>query len=500
MPLWYHNALSAKTNRITNSKHGRCLRNNHKIYIIGDAINITNNQPANHKISGKKCKCIKCKEERHKGCTNPAKCLSTVKKLLNELPVHWKQQNDNGYETEETLDKESQENNNDSIKTFEYQLPTSNDIYNALRIFTTAEDNLKDIPKPRNTENNIITVYTNGTCKLNGDVNAQAGSGIWINKDSTINKACRVPGLNQNTETGKLYATEYTACKIPKDVQLKIESKSKYMINAITSSLPYYEDKGWIGVQNAHEIKRTVAWLRQRGSNTLFKWVDDHTNNAGNKEANQQAIKGQKETNSPKINLRTPIQLNLQGVKLSSLTQATAYKAIRQKTIIKERKSTMINLDITRYAANDLSGHTPTDSQIWLSIRSKDITRTIRNFLWMMLHNAYKCGKYWDNIPNYAHRAMCLKCNAEESLEHILIDCRQIPTQNTIWKLCEQLWENTGNQWPQITYGKILACGLAQFRNKNNQILHGKNRLYRILISESAFLIWKLHCKQRIAK
>ncbi len=222
MPLWYHNALSAKTNRITNSKHGRCLRNNHKIYTIGDAINITNNQPANHRISGKKCKCIKCKEERHKSCTNPAKCLSTVKKLLNELPVHWKQQNDNGYETEETLDKESQENNDDSIKTFEYQLPTSNDIYNALRIFTTAEDNLKDIPKPRNTENNIITVYTNRTCKLNGDVNAQAGSGIWINKDSTINKACRVPGLNQNTETGELYATEYTACKIPKDVQLKL--------------------------------------------------------------------------------------------------------------------------------------------------------------------------------------------------------------------------------------------------------------------------------------
>ncbi|PBK97143.1 hypothetical protein ARMGADRAFT_1044147 [Armillaria gallica] len=55
-----------------------------------------------------------------------------------------------------------------------------------------------------------------------------------------------------------------------------------------------------------------------------------------------------------------------------------------------------------------------------------------------------------------------------------------------------KLWENTGNQWPQITYGKILACGLAQFHNKNNQLLYGKNRLYRILISESAFLIWKL--------
>ncbi|KAK0430261.1 hypothetical protein EV421DRAFT_1936732 [Armillaria borealis] len=226
------------------------------------------------------------------------------------------------------------------------------------------------------------------------------------------------------------------------------------MINTITSSLPYYEDKGWIGVQNAHEIKRTIAWLRQRGSNTLLEWVDDHTNNTENEKANQQAIKGQKETSCPKINLRTPIQLNLQGIKLSSLTQTTAYKAIRQKTALKEH-----------------------------------ITRTTRNFLWMMLHNAYKCGKYWDNIPNYSHRAICLKCGAEESLEHILIDCRQIPAQNIIWKLCEQLWENTGNQWPKITYRKILACGLAQFHNKNNQLLY-----------ESAFLIWKLRCERRIAK
>ena len=75
--------------------------------------------------------------------------------------------------------------------------------------------------------------------------------------------------------------------------------------------------------------------------------MENHTNSTENNEANQQAIKGQKETNCPKINLRTPIQLNPQGIKLSCLTQATSYKAIKQKTIPKEQKSTIINLDIT---------------------------------------------------------------------------------------------------------------------------------------------------------
>ncbi|KAK0217786.1 hypothetical protein IW262DRAFT_1256001, partial [Armillaria fumosa] len=118
----------------------------------------------------------------------------------------------------------------------------------------------------------VTTAFTNGTCELNGDINAQAGSEIWINNDNIINKACRVPGLNQNIETGKLYAVEYTALKASKDTQLKIKSKSRYMINVITNSLSHYEDKGWIGVRNAYEIKRTVAWLRQRESNTHFEW------------------------------------------------------------------------------------------------------------------------------------------------------------------------------------------------------------------------------------
>ncbi len=126
MPLWYHNASSAKTNRITNSKQGKCLQENYKIYIVGDAINITANQPNNHKTSGKKCKCNKCKAERCKGCMNPAKCLLIVKKLLNELLTHWRPQNDDGYESEESLDKESQESSDNPIKTFEYKLPTSN--------------------------------------------------------------------------------------------------------------------------------------------------------------------------------------------------------------------------------------------------------------------------------------------------------------------------------------------------------------------------------------
>ncbi|KAJ7829455.1 hypothetical protein B0H13DRAFT_1465810, partial [Mycena leptocephala] len=51
-------------------------------------------------------------------------------------------------------------------------------------------------------------------------------------------------------------------------------------------------------------------------------------------------------------------------------------------------------LDKIRYAIQAQCGKTPTDEDIWRSIRHKDIGRKIRNFLWKSLHQTYKCGKY----------------------------------------------------------------------------------------------------------
>ena len=45
--------------------------------------------------------------------------------------------------------------------------------------------------------------------------------------------------------------------------------------------------------------------------------------------------------------------------------------------------------------------------------------------------------------------------------------------------------------------GDILGCGLANFKS-NDKPDRGKNRLYRILMSETAYLIWKMRNERRI--
>ncbi|KAJ3774187.1 hypothetical protein FB446DRAFT_640363 [Lentinula raphanica] len=46
--------------------------------------------------------------------------------------------------------------------------------------------------------------------------------------------------------------------------------------------------------------------------------------------------------------------------------------------------------------------------------------------------------------------------------------------------------------WERPSIGDILACGLRQVNDKEGKPDKGKSRLYRIVVSESTHLIWKL--------
>jgi hypothetical protein len=69
--------------------------------------------------------------------------------------------------------------------------------------------------------------------------------------------------------------------------------------------------------------------------------------------------------------------------------------------------------------------------------------------------------------------------------------------RSTAWKLTNNLWKKRSNSPLPEDIGKVLGCDLAQFKT-NNVINKGKTRLYQILVSETAHLIWKLRNKRRI--
>jgi hypothetical protein len=123
-----------------------------------------------------------------------------------------------------------------------------------------------------------------------------------------------------------------------------------------------------------------------------------------------------------------------------------------------------------------------------------------RGFLWKILHSAYKFGEFWKNIPNMEHLAICgfPDCTTEETVKHILLDCEQSHAAKALWNLAKELWTKQEDFWPEINFGVILACNLTNFQNMEGKRMIGKCRLFTILITETAHLIWKIWCERVI--
>ncbi|KAJ3828617.1 hypothetical protein F5880DRAFT_1621083 [Lentinula raphanica] len=141
--------------------------------------------------------------------------------------------------------------------------------------------------------------------------------------------------------------------------------------------------------------------------------------------------------------------------------------------------------------AAEINGSTPSEGVLWKSVRHKDITKRIQFFLWMLYHDAYKVGEYWEQIPGFEQRANCPHCRVPETMEHILLECT-CPGQQTVWDLAKELWSNQKSHWINPSFGTILACGAISVRDESGKHMPGESRLLRIIVSESAHLIWKL--------
>ncbi|KAJ7019064.1 hypothetical protein C8F04DRAFT_976188 [Mycena alexandri] len=181
----------------------------------------------------------------------------------------------------------------------------------------------------------------------------------------------------------------------------------------------------------------------------------------------------------------------LGGIKLSTLTQRLAYAGIKEQKAALSRKATDNNIKQIQAAIMLQFGKLPAPAKIWANVRHKDFTRQVRNFMWKSIHSAHRIGTFWKHIPECEDRGICQFCNEPEDLEHIVLKCRR-PGQKEIWALAKELWLKKHPSWPVLSLGSILGCGLTTFRNNNGQPLVGASRLYRILISESLFMIWKI--------
>jgi len=349
-----------------------------------------------------------------------------------------------------------------------------------------------------------IIVATDGSCENNGSSNAIVGAGVFYAENDRRNKSIRLPKeMLQSNQTGEAVAMKIAAEESPLSSPIIIESDSRYAIGLVTSSLQKMEDQGYIGVANSQIARVTTARLRRRKAKTRIKWVKGHNGHVRNEGADKEAAAAVKKRQPDKVNMTIEPTLKVTGAKLAKMKQSLAYKAIRAKKLnieFKKRERTKRNIRAAQLETEREFNKKPTEESIWKAMRNKDFSRQARYFMWMAAHDAYMIGTNWlrENASlDIQFRSMCTHDGEIETMEHLLTKC-STPGQAEIWELAERLWKLRYPEWEKPDVGSIISCALAEYKDEEGTAKPGKSRLYRILVSESAHMVWKLRCERII--
>ena len=521
LPAWYH--VASKPRPMTN-RPSKCLLQRHTVNIVADLMRMsarlrTESRNSPHTLTST-CNCRDCTQDRQSGCRDPHACATEALHRLHSIypkldPLLLGDPHDNLSLTRHRKARnEIAQHRNEAIL-FDPSITCKNDLAECFRIFTNPE-RLTNRPAQRYYTPGItlraleVTTFTDGACFNNGRLNAQSGCGVWFGPNHDKNIAMRIPGEHQSNQIGEIVAVLRAASAVPKFIPLRIMSDSMYVINGLTKHLSNWEDAGWIGIKNAPFFKKTAHILKQRIAVTTFQWIKGHSGSQGNEGSDQLAKEGANKPHPDYMNLEVPIEFDLQGAKLSTLTQALAYRGIMERKTHRRRPTTEMNLQRTREALANYHSDLETDETIWRGTRNTTLHLRTRQFLYKAIHGTQKIGRYWDHIPEHEERRDCQRCGSEETMEHILINCQERPV-SIIWDLANRLWPHTPELWPTPSIGIALGCGsihLPQPANQNttqdehrtlsHSARHGATRLLQILIAESMHLIWVLRCERVI--
>ncbi|KAG1771544.1 ribonuclease H-like protein [Suillus occidentalis] len=467
---------------------------------------IANRNLPSHR-QNKNCPCADCSQDRtHIKCDKPYKCAKLARDILQCILPKWHPLTSappyslNIDPEQITADTNDEDNH---LTLFDPTYPSPDSLTDGFQVFTTlnAPCNVpaRQAPKPSGEPPKLISIIITGTHKIDKDGYYVSGGGAWFGQDDQRNKSIKVPEHLAAPGAGEVGAILSALSSLPINAPLQLMVKSPSLRKNLTKNLTNQEDTDWMDHPNRILMKVLVAQLRKRCALTTIIDTNKLADKTSAKHALALAKEGMVKDTYDTFETKVDAPFEISGMKLHIGTQRTFYKNIRNVQIkSKQRRLTNMNMARTLYAIGEANGATPTSEQVWLSIRHKDIPKSIRGFLWKSLHSAYKIGEFWDKIPHYENRGKCGLCSLPESMDHILLECDESPASRVIWKAAKDLWLKRENNWPDICFGSILGCNLITVRDSDGKEKVGATRLLKILILESAHLIWKLRCERTI--
>ncbi|KAJ7197797.1 hypothetical protein GGX14DRAFT_374695 [Mycena pura] len=371
-----------------------------------------------------------------------------------------------------------------------------------LRAFTNRTGEPKErpvLPARRRTRNasraRNAVIYVAGVIHTPPGKKPTAAAAFQTGEDEQAQMGNCIPAVNDQSQyVAELFAALAAIRSVEGTTTLILYSAQPYVREAMNKKLQSWEHGGWVGVQNRDVLQCLAAELKARKAPTYFKVAEAGT---AARTACKRAARLAKKTARRRVDVRWDLTLPphtaLPGLSLQDNRQKAFYRAIREEKTkeLAPRASTEQKLATIKAAVSEAFERHVSSADIWNSLSVKDFLPRPAQFLWKSVHNALKIGSFWSHIPDCEDRAVCGECGELEDLEHILVKCVS-PGQELIWNAAKTLWLEREPEWPAVSLGTILGCGLAEFRDDRGKINQGARRLYRILMSESAYLIWRV--------
>ncbi|OSD01785.1 hypothetical protein PYCCODRAFT_1502041 [Trametes coccinea BRFM310] len=318
-----------------------------------------------------------------------------------------------------------------------------------------------------------------------------------------MNRAIKLPShLPQTNQSGEIIAALISARDTAPGTHLIQETDAKTVLEALTKYRTKNEDAGYIGVRNGAILKATVAALRSRKTFVALKWVKGHSGHERNEGADRMAAEAVSKRTEDEVDLTPLTGYSMSGAKLASISQRTAYRAIRM-TKEESAETRPATRKMIEMAIRDLEIHggcKPTDKNVWKALRKQHVTREQRQYLWKALHDAFMIGRHWDRPamkPELRARGVCAHCNVTESMNHILFEC-QSEGQERIWDLTQSIWRSATDKTIQPCWGTVILAPCVRIYSDGTKRLRTLESRWTILALEAAHLIWRLRCERVI--
>ncbi|PPQ66475.1 hypothetical protein CVT24_007049, partial [Panaeolus cyanescens] len=424
MPIWHHIGTSANARLPVNGAAARCLMTNHQIKTTGQMESLAKTNWPPHHISSNECECTECmRMEDNQKCNHPHTCATLAKRYINALDEKWKPRaNDPTVpaENRNEMDHTGQQGNQhpQTTGTPNHQHPTphthtQSTTHNGFRVFTTRHEE----PNPPNPANNPapnpqeaqegtepVEVEIAVECINQGSDDAEIRVALWYwnNPTQHNNEVLRMKRCYVTEESGMIVAAAILMRRHNKG-PMNVESKRNQLSHVLTVSGPKAEELNMIDHPMKQALRNAITHFRLREGATTLK--------AG--QCNR-ASRLLKETERPEDSIINYEEISethhheTNGMQISSSTQSTLYRGAKEfnnERKLKQneetchidgqgntnRRATKRRLSITRACIAERSnGIKPDDQRIWKSLRNKNITKKIKGFMWLAMHDGQK--------------------------------------------------------------------------------------------------------------